>query len=394
MEISRATGPVASAEGNPYIAPERNADSKAMSLNCGIVGLPNVGKSTLFNAITAASAAAENYPFCTIEPNVGIVPIPDPRLDTLASIYRSAKITPTVMEFVDIAGLVKGSSKGEGLGNQFLSHIREVHAICHVVRCFDDENVVHVDGSVNPKRDIEIVETELLLKDVETVEKKLSEAERRAKSGDKKIRIEVDYLARVREHLLGGHAAIDEKPATPDERTWLHDLHLLTAKPVMYIANVDESRLTEPNDYVDQVKAIAAGQRAQIVVACTKMEAEIASMPYAEREKLLQEIGVSESGLDQVIRGSFKLLDLITFFTCNPREARAWTLHRGATVLHAAGAVHTDFERGFIRAEVIKYDELAALGSEHAVKEKGHMRIEGREYVVHDGDVIFFRFNV
>jgi hypothetical protein len=365
-----------------------------MSLNCGIVGLPNVGKSTLFNAITAAGAAAENYPFCTIEPNIGVVPVPDPRLDTLARIYKPAKVTPTVMQFVDIAGLVRGASKGEGLGNQFLAHIREVDSICHVVRCFDDENVVHVDGTVNPTRDIEIVETELLLKDVETVEKKAAETERRAKSGDKKIRAEADYYARVCDHLLAGHAAIEEKPLIPDEQAWLHDLHLLTAKPVMYIANVDETRLIEPSEYVEQVRAIAAKQGARIVVACTKMEAEIASMPYAEREKLLNEIGVKESGLDQVVRESYQLLNLITFFTCNPREARAWTLQRGATAIQAAGAVHTDFQRGFIRAEVMTYDELAALGSEHAVKEKGHLRIEGRDYVVQDGEVIFFRFNV
>jgi len=365
-----------------------------MGFNCGIVGLPNVGKSTLFNAITAAGAAAENYPFCTIDPNIGIVPVPDKRLDTLVKIYRPAKITPTAIEFVDIAGLVRGASKGEGLGNQFLSHIRDVKAICHVVRCFKDENIIHVDGGIDPKRDIEIVETELILKDLETVEKKLSEAEKKAKSGDKKYRAEADFYKRVNEHLLGGRLAIYEKPETPDEELWLRDLHLLTAKPVMYIANVDEQHLAGEEEYVQRVRELAAKEGAKVVVACTKIEAEIASMPYDERETFLHELGVKESGLDQVIYEGSALLDLITFFTCGPKEVRAWTVKRGTPAPQAAGEIHTDIERGFIRAEVIKYADIVALGSEQAVKEKGLLQIEGKEYLIEDGDIVFYRFNV
>ncbi len=365
-----------------------------MGFNCGIVGLPNVGKSTLFNAITAAGAAAENYPFCTIDPNVGIVPVPDARMTNLIRIYQPVKVTPTAIEFVDIAGLVKGASKGEGLGNQFLSHIREVDAICHVVRCFEDENVVHVDGSVDPKRDIEIIEAELILKDLDTVEKKLSEAEKRSKSGDKKMRAEADFLTKVREHLLGGRLAVYVTTATPEEETCLRDLHLLTAKPVMYIANVDEKHLADPGGYVQQVREIAAKEGAKVVVACTKIESEIATMPYEEREGFLRELGVKESGLDQVIHEGYALLDLITFFTCGPKEVRAWTIRKGTPAPQAAGEIHTDIERGFIRAEVMKYTDVLALGSEQAVKEKGLLHIEGKEYLIEDGDVVFFRFNV
>ena len=365
-----------------------------MGFSCGIVGLPNVGKSTLFNAITAASAAAENYPFCTIDPNVGIVAVPDRRLDTLTKIYRPAKVTPTAIEFVDIAGLVKGASKGEGLGNQFLSHIREVDAICHVVRCFEDENVVHVDGNVNPQRDVEIVETELILKDLETIERKLADAEKRRKGGDKKTTDEAGYYVRLRQHLLTGRLAIYEKPETPDERLWFRNLHLITAKPVMYIANVDEKHLVARDGYVKIVEDIAAKEGAMVVVACTKIEAEIAAMPYEEREQFLHDLGVKESGLDQVIREGYELLNLITFFTCGPKEVRAWTLKRGSTAPQAAGEIHSDIERGFIRAEVMKYDDVVQYGSELAVKEKGLLHIEGRDYVVETGDVIFFRFNV
>ncbi len=365
-----------------------------MGFNCGIVGLPNVGKSTLFNAITAAGAAAENYPFCTIDPNVGVVPVPDKRIDALVRLYNPAKVTPTAIEFVDIAGLVKGASKGEGLGNQFLSHIRDVQAICHVVRCFEDENIIHVDGSVNPARDIEIVETELILKDLETIDKKLADAEKRAKSGDRKIRMEAEFYLRVKEHLSTGRLAIYEKPETQEEAIYLRELHLLTAKPVMYIANVDDKHLTAEDGYVARVRELAAKEGARVVVACTKIEAEIAGMPYDEREQFLHELGVKESGLDQVIHEGYALLDLITFFTCGPKEVRAWTIKRGSHAPAAAGEIHSDFERGFIRAEVMKYRDLTALGSEQAVKEKGLLHVEGRDYVVEDGDVILFRFNV
>ncbi len=365
-----------------------------MGFHCGIVGLPNVGKSTLFNALTAVGVAAENYPFCTIDPNLGMVVVPDKRLEKVAEVYKPGRVTPATIEFVDIAGLVKGASKGEGLGNQFLSHIRDVHAICHVVRCFDDENVVHVDGSVNPVRDIEIVETELILKDIETVERKYAEAEKHSRTTDKKVKVEMEYYSKIKEHLSKGRLAIYEHPATPDETTWLRDLHLLTAKPVMYIANVDEDHLTEDNAYVQQVRVHAEKEGAKVIVACTKMESEIASMEYGEREAFLHELGIKHSGLEQVIREGYALLNLLTFFTANEKEARAWTLKQGSFAPQAAGVIHSDFERGFIRAEVIKFNDLITYGSIHAIKEKGLMHVEGHEYVVHDGDVIFFRFNV
>jgi len=365
-----------------------------MGFTCGIVGLPNVGKSTLFNALTAAAVPADNYPFCTIEPNVGMIALPDRRLDEVGRIYKSAKITPSVIEFVDIAGLVKGASKGEGLGNQFLSHIRDVHAICHIVRCFEDENVSHVTGSVDPVRDIGLVETELLLKDLETVEKKLSDAKKHSKSGDRKLLMEVAYYQHLAEQIGGGRLAIYESPFHPEEKEWYRDLHLLTAKPVMYVANVDEEHLQSENDYVRRLREHAMKEHAAVVVTCAKMEAEIASMPWNEREAFLHDLGIQHSGLEQVIMQGYALLQLITFFTANEKEARARTLRRGSAAPQAAGEIHTDFERGFIRAEVIRYDDLIHLGSEHAVKEKGLMHLQGKEYIVQDGDVILFRFNV
>lgn len=365
-----------------------------MGFACGIVGLPNVGKSTLFNAITAAGAEAANYPFCTIDPNIGVVTVPDPRIDRLAEIYKLGKVVPTAIEFVDIAGLVKGASQGEGLGNQFLSHIRNVDAIAHVVRCFDDPNVVHVDGSVNPKRDIEVIETELIFKDLETVEKKFADAEKRAKSGDKKIKAEADFYARVREHLLGGRLARYLTIGNDEEKLWLRDMHLLTNKPVMYVCNIHESQLGGENEYVRAVREIAEKEGAQVAVISAAVEAEVAELPQAERGHFLEGLGLAESGLSQVIREGYDLLHLITFFTAGPKEVHAWTIEKGTLAPQAAGAIHSDFEKGFIRAEIIKFPDLDRLGSEPAVRDAGLMKVEGREYVMEDGDVAFFRFNV
>ncbi len=365
-----------------------------MGFTCGIVGLPNVGKSTLFNAITAAGADAANYPFCTIDPNVGVVEVPDKRVDRLAAIYKPAKVVHTTLEFVDIAGLVRGASKGEGLGNQFLSHIREVDAIAHVVRCFEDSNVVHVDGDVNPARDIEVIEAELILKDMETLERKKADAEKRARTGEKKVKEEAAFYGKLMDHMARGRLARYMPQTTDDERLWMRDSHLLTNKPVMYVCNVHENDLLSENAYVQKVREIAAKEGAKVVVVSAAVEAEIAELPEEEHHAFLEGLGLHESGLDQVIHEGYALLHLITFFTAGPKEVHAWTIHTGERAPEAAGAIHSDFERGFIRAEIMSFADIDKHGSEAAVRDAGTMRVEGKDYVVQDGDVIYFRFNV
>jgi GTP-binding protein YchF len=364
-----------------------------MGFNCGIVGLPNVGKSTIFNALTSAGAESANYPFCTIDPNVGIVQVPDERLDRLAAIVSPERILPTTIEFVDIAGLVKGASQGEGLGNQFLGHIRSVDAIVHVVRCFDDENVVHVSGSVDPVRDIEVIQTELALADLDSVDKKLQRVEKQAKSGDKKLKEESEFYARLKAALEKGMPA-RHLEVSADERAFLYDLHLLTDKPVLYVANVAEDDLEGRHPFVAQVKELAAGEGSRMVVICGRIEAEIAELDAEEKKSFLAEMGLAESGLDRLIRMGYELLGLITYFTAGKKEVRAWTIPAGTKAPQAAGVIHSDFEKGFIRAEVISYADFTAAGGEAGAKEKGHMRLEGKEYVVQDGDVMHFRFNV
>ncbi len=363
-----------------------------MSVKCGIVGLPNVGKSTLFNALTKAGIAAENFPFCTIEPNSGIVSIPDERLDNLAGIVNPQKVIPTTVEFTDIAGLVAGASKGEGLGNQFLANIRECDAIAHVVRCFEDENVTHVSNSIDPAADIETINTELALADLETVEKNIDRVNRVAKSGDKDAQRQVQLLDKVKLHLDEANP-VRTLELHKEEQADLYSLHLLTDKPVMYIANVDEDGFDD-NPLLDQVKAIADKENSQVVVICNKLEAEIAELEDDEKLEFLQDLGMDEPGLDRVIRAGYELLGLQTYFTAGEKEVRAWTVRQGAAAPAAAGVIHTDFEKGFIRAEVVSYEDYIANKGENGAKDAGKWRLEGKDYTVQDGDVIHFRFNV
>ena len=365
-------------------------------MKLGIVGLPNVGKSTLFNSLTRAGAESANYPFCTIDPNVGVVAVPDERLQLLADLYNSAKITPAVIEFVDIAGLVKGASKGEGLGNQFLANIREVDAIVHVVRCFEDTNVVHVDGSVDPVRDIETINLELIFSDIEMLERRIAKSSRGAKN-DKKLAKEVDFLQRLKEHLESGKLAMGYELQDDEEKEWFPTYNLLTAKPVIYAANVAEDDLADDgaeNPYVQSVRELAAAEGSEVFVICAQIEQEISELDEDERKMFLEDLGLNESGLEKLIKASYSLLGLISYLTAGETETRAWTITKGTKAPQAAGKIHSDFERGFIRAEVVNYQDLLDCRTYAAAKEKGLVGLEGKEYVVKDGDVILFRFNV
>lgn len=364
-----------------------------MSLKCGIVGLPNVGKSTLFNALSNAGAESANFPFCTIDPNVGQVAIPDERLYKLAEIATSANIIPTTIEFVDIAGLVKGAAEGKGKGNAFLSHIREVDLIIHVVRCFEDDDIIHVEGDVDPDRDITIIEEELILKDLESVEKRVERLRKESKGGDKALKAQLEVAEKLKEHLENGNSA-RRFEVSDDEKAAYKDLFLLSAKPVLYACNVGESDLETGNDLVEQVKKVASEFGDEVVMFCAKIEAEIAELDEEEKEMFLEELGVSSAGLDRLIKAAYSELGLITYFTAGPKEARAWTIRKGTKAPQAAGVIHTDFERGFIRAETIGFDHYVEFKGEKGAKENGKMRQEGKEYVVADGDVMLFRFNV
>ncbi len=364
-----------------------------MSLKCGIVGLPNVGKSTIFNAMTAAGAAAANYPFCTIEPNIGIVSVPDNRLDKIAEIFKPKKIIPAIIEFVDIAGLVKGASKGEGLGNQFLGHIRSVDAIAHIVRCFEDPDVVHVHGHVDPLSDIEVIETELMLADLDSITKAIEKVEKKIKTNDKEAQAQLPVYQKIQKSLSTG------KPArslnlTDDEKSLSQSLFLLTLKPVLFVANVNEKDVIHPPSAVTQLKTFAAQQNAEVVVISGKIESEISELSPTERISFLEELGLKESGLHQLAHAAYKLLGLATYFTAGEQEVRAWTIPNNTKAPQAAGVIHSDFEKGFIRAECYHFDDLMKLGSEAKIKEAGKWRLEGKDYVVKDGDILFFRFNV
>ena len=366
-----------------------------MALQCGIVGLPNVGKSTLFNCLSNAKAQSANFPFCTIEPNVGVITVPDERLNKLAELVNPAKVVPTTVEIVDIAGLVKGASRGEGLGNKFLANIRETDAIIHVLRCFDDDNITHVDGTVDPVRDKEVIDTELQLRDLETVESRIGKVAKMAAAGDRDAKMQHEVLKRYQDVLTQGKSARTVVLETKDEQKFAHDLFLLTNKPVLYVCNVDDASAATGNHYVEAVREAVKEENAEILVVAAQTESDIAELEtYEERQMFLEEIGLKESGVNRLIKAAYKLLDLETFLTAGPKEVRAWTYRKGSKAPQCAGVIHTDFERGFIRAEIIKYDDYIHYGSEAAVKEAGKMHIEGKDYVFQDGDIVVFRFNV